>query len=89
MSFLRKIWWATRVAFFTLVGWLAVQGVALAAAPKQPQSNVPEIKSNVYVAAYIVVLIGVASGMLFVCRPSNRRDRAKPEQFSDSKNAKK
>ena len=34
-----------------------------------------------YVMAYFLVIFGVALGMLFVCRSSNRRERARPEQF--------
>src|ERR1017187_5948593 len=72
-----------RRAFFAclvFVGWLAVSGVALAAPPEPPKQ---EVGSGVYVMLYFLVIFGIAIGMLCVCRPCNRRDRAKIEQFAD------
>jgi hypothetical protein len=73
-----------RRAFFACLafgGWLAVSGVALAAPPKEEPK--PEVGSGVYVMLYFLVIFGIALGMLCVCRPCNRRDRAKTEQFTD------
>jgi hypothetical protein len=51
----------------------------------QPKKDEPQINSMVYVMAYMIVIFGIALGMLLVCRSSNRRDRAKPEQFGETK----
>ena len=78
-----------RRAFFAclaLLGWLAVSGVALAAPPKEEPK--PEVGTGVYVMLYFLVIFGIALGMLCVCRPCNRRDRAKIEQFADRLEAK-
>ena len=86
--FVRQIWRGGRIAFFALAGWLAVYGVALAQAQK-PNKDEPQLNSSVYVMAYMLVLFGIALGMLLVCRSSNRRERAKPEQFGEAKAGKK
>jgi heme/copper-type cytochrome/quinol oxidase subunit 2 len=88
MSFVRKTWRASRIALFALAGWLMIHDAALAVQPAKPNPS-ETINSNVYVLAYILVILGIALGMLFVCRPSNRRDRAKPEQFGETKSLKK
>jgi D-alanyl-lipoteichoic acid acyltransferase DltB (MBOAT superfamily) len=84
MTFVRRIWHGGRIAFLALAGWLAVYGVALAQA-QQPKKDEPQLNSSTYVMAYILVLFGVALGLLLVCRSSNRRERAKPEQFGEAK----
>ena len=84
MKFVRTIRRGSRIAFFALVGWLAVYGVALAQVPPKKEDH-PSLNSSVYVMAYGLVILGIALGMLFVCRSSNRRERAKPEQFGESK----
>jgi NhaP-type Na+/H+ or K+/H+ antiporter len=84
MMFVRRIWRGGRMAFFALAGWLAVYGAALAEA-QQPKKDEPQLNSSTYVMAYMLVLFGVALGLLLVCRTSNRRERAKPEQFGEVK----
>jgi hypothetical protein len=74
-----------RIVFFTLAGWLTLCGVAWAQLPKKEEG--PKLNSSTYVMAYMLVIFGVALGMLLVCRSSNRRERAKPEQFGESKSA--
>jgi hypothetical protein len=86
MALLREIWQRARIVFLALVGWLAVDGVAWAQAPAKKE-EAPALNSSTYVMAYILVIFGIALGMLLVCRSSNRRERAKPEQFGDAKNA--
>jgi len=80
---LRRVFFAC-LAF---VGWLATSGVALAAPPKEELK--PEVGSGVYVMLYFLVIFGITLGMLCVCRPCNRRDRAKIEQFADKLESKK
>jgi hypothetical protein len=83
MMFVRRIWRGGRMAFFALAAWLAVYGVALAQLDKKKDE--PELNSSTYVMAYILVIFGVALGLLLVCRSSNRRERAKPEQYGEVK----
>jgi heme/copper-type cytochrome/quinol oxidase subunit 2 len=73
------------MAFFTLLGWLAVHAAALAEVPAAKPKEGESVGSMTYVMAYGLVIFGVVLGMLFVCRSSNRRDRAKPEVFGESK----
>ena len=47
--------------------------------PEKPEG------SGEYVTSYALVLAGVGLGLLLVCRTSNRRDRARPEQYEESK----
>jgi hypothetical protein len=81
MGSVRQSWRAGRIALFALAGWLAVHGAALAQQPSKPKPAVT-VGSGVYVYAYFIVIFGVALGMLFVCRSSNRRERARPEQYA-------
>jgi len=78
----KMVWRKARIAAFALVGWLAVHGAALAA---QPAATKEDNGGGSYVLPYAIVLLGVGLGMLFVCRSSNRRERAKPEQYEESK----
>jgi hypothetical protein len=67
-----------------LACWLYLFGVVLAQ-PPQPKAVEKDTGSSVYVWCYLIVVLGIALGMLFVCRPSNRRDRARPEHYGESK----
>ena len=70
-----------KLAFFTIGGWLAVHGTALAAAAPKKEDN----GGGSYVLPYFLVILGVGLGLLLVCRSSHRRDRARPEQYDDAK----
>jgi TRAP-type C4-dicarboxylate transport system permease small subunit len=83
MVFLRQIWQRARLVLFTLAGWLAVHGVAWAQPAKKEET--PSLNSSTYVMAYILVIAGIGLGMLLVSRSSNRRERARPEQFGEAK----
>ncbi len=86
MTSVRHIWRAGRIAVLALVGWLTVYGAALAQPPAKPGPSANgSLNSTTYVFAYFLVIFGIALGMLFVCRSSNRRERARPEQFVGSK----
>ena len=89
MTFVRQIWRGSRMAFFALASWLVVYGVALAQAQPLKKEEGPSLNSSTYVMAYFIVIFGIALGMLLVCRSSNRRERAKPEQFGETKAGKK
>ena len=86
MTSVRQAWRAGRILFLALAGWLALHGAALA--QRQPPIKPIEgqnLNSTVYVMAYGLVLLGIVLGMLLVCRSSNRRERARPEQYAESK----
>jgi ABC-type xylose transport system permease subunit len=89
MASVRQIWRAGRIALFTLAGLLIWHGAALAQPPGTKAAPIAGegINSGVYVMAYFLVIFAIALGMLFVCRSSNRRERARPEQF-EAKNLK-
>jgi heme/copper-type cytochrome/quinol oxidase subunit 2 len=70
------------VACFTLVLGLASQSAAMAA-PPPPPPPAQEVSSGTYVMLYFLVIFGIALGMICVCRPVNRRERARTEQFAD------
>ena len=89
MRSVRQMWRVARIAFFALVGWLTAYGAAWAAQPAPPPKAGESVGSGVYVMAYFLVILGIALGILFVCRSSNRRERVRPEQFGESKALKK
>jgi hypothetical protein len=89
MRTLQRLWRGGRVAFFTVAGWLVVYGTALA---QQGQQFAPKLggaqqkkETGEFVTSYALVLAAVGLGLLLVCRTSNRRDRARPEQYAESK----
>jgi hypothetical protein len=82
MSRLRLALQGGKLAFFTMIGWLAVQAAAWA---EQPQPNAAGGDSTSYTMYYGLVILVIALGMLFVCRPARRRDRAKPEVYEEAK----
>jgi len=82
----KMIWRAAKTAALTLAGWLAFYRAAFAA--QAAPAGLPKQEDNgggSYVLPYAIVLLGIGLGMLFVCRSSNRRERAKPEQYEESK----
>ena len=57
--------------------------------PSAPPAPVKKDAGNsvgggVYVMAYFLVIFGIAAGVLFTCRSSGRRERARPEQYGES-----
>ncbi len=91
MRFPRFRWQALRIALYTLCGWLLVHGVVLAAAKKAAEkaADSSTTGSGAYVMAYGLVILATTLGLLFVCRSSNRRDRARPESYGQMKSAEK
>ena len=85
MISVRQLWRGGRMALCALVGWLALHGAAWAALSTAPSDPTKNLNSSGYVMAYFLVIFGIVLGMLFVCRASNRRERAKTEQFGESK----
>ncbi len=82
MGCLRRIGRIGKIAFGALAVWLTLHGFALA---QMPRPNKPaEQSTTAYVLSYFLVILGIAAGLLFVCRPSGRRDRARPEQYEET-----
>lgn len=64
----------------TLCCWSALGAAALAQGRKMlPPPEEPKEASWVF--AYALVVLGVGLGLLIVCRPSWRRERAKPQEY--------
>jgi hypothetical protein len=84
MRYLPWICRPCKLALFAVAGWLALHGAALAA----PVAEEAEQKSDgggSYLLSYALTGAGIVLGLLFVCRTSRRRDRARPEQFGETK----
>jgi hypothetical protein len=82
MTCLRAVCRWGAFAFCVVIGWLAVPAAALAQGPQQPPAA---DGGGMYVLPYALVLLGVGLGLLVVCRSTRRRDRARPEQYEESK----
>ncbi len=81
----RKGW----LALVALAGWLAIHGTTLAAALRDDQARAAERSAataassggGTFVLSYTIAVLCVGLGVFFACRPSRRRDRARPEEF--------
>ena len=82
MKRLRSVGRNCRLVLSMAAGWLALSGTALAQFPQKQQAP-PE--SGSYVLSYFLVLLSVGLALVVVCRSSHRRDRARPEQYEESK----
>ncbi len=85
MKYPRFRWQALKTALFCLFIWLSIHGFALAQAAKQAEKESSTTGGGAYVMAYGLVILGTTLGLLFVCRSSNRRDRARPEIYGEAK----
>lgn len=81
MAHVRTIGTAILRSFLVAWGWALLHGTAVA---QVAQAKKEESGGNSYVFSYFLVLLGIVAGMILVCRSSNRRDRARPEQYSKS-----
>lgn len=61
---------------FTAACWLAFAGQAWA----QQEGGKTEKSASPWVLPYALVIFAVGLGLLIVCKPSRRRDKAKVEQ---------
>jgi uncharacterized protein involved in exopolysaccharide biosynthesis len=55
---------------------------AAARKPAEPEEPAKP-GSGVWVMAYALVFLFITLGLMFLLRPSGRRDRAKPEQYGE------
>ncbi len=82
MKFMRFGWSGLKAALYGICGWLSIHGVALAQAGKKgEESGGSTTGGGAYVMAYGLVVLATTLGLLFVCRSSGRRDRARPEEY--------
>lgn len=81
MRDLRRIRRTLRHLTIAAACWAAVAASALAATPKAIPAQ--ESGGAGWVVSYFLVILGLALGLIFVLRPSKRRERARPEQFGD------
>ena len=85
MRTLQRVWRGGKVAFFAVAGWSIVYGIALAQGYAPNRITPVKKEPGEFVTSYALVLLGVGLGLVLVCRASNRRDRARPEQYAESK----
>ena len=81
MDRLRSICWASKTLATAALCWAAVHATAFAGEAE----GGAEPGALVWVKSYGLVVLGVALGMMVVCRSTRRRDRAKPETYGDAK----
>ena len=82
MNRLRSIWTALKTLAAAALCWAALCGTVLAAAKEKEEKGGGPTS---WIIPYILVLLGVALGMMLVCRSARRRDRARPETYGDAK----
>ena len=85
MKYLSWIWRSSKLTLFALAGWLAIGGAALHAAAVAEEAGKKSDGGGSYLLSYALTVMGIVLGLLFVCRTSRRRDRARPEQYGETK----
>jgi heme/copper-type cytochrome/quinol oxidase subunit 2 len=86
MKIFRSIFHAFRYVFFILTGWILGETAVFAQTkPGSEGSYSGNEGGGVWVWAYMIVILMLALGMMAVCLSSKRRDRAKPEVYSEAK----
>jgi Na+/proline symporter len=84
MMRVKSIWRTGKLAVVAMIGWLFLHGVALAqkGLPGPGQEATTGGGNSSYVLPYTIVTLFVALGIFVVCRPTRRRDRARPEEYT-------
>jgi len=87
MRYLPWIWRRSKLAPFALAGWFAMHGAVVyaAAAAVAEEAEQKSDGGGSFLLSYALTGAGIVLGLLFVCRTSRRRDRARPEQFGETK----
>lgn len=85
MSYLRTFWRVLKTLAMAAVWWAAIFGTAWAKKPGLPKEDDGGSEVTAWTMPYGLVVLGIALGMLFVCRSSRRRDRARPEAYDQKK----
>ena len=81
MKRLQQIYQVARILIFSLAFWASVAAVAWA------RRGTPEVKKEggLFLLSYAMVVLGIGLGTLVVCRSARRKERDKPEQYSEKK----
>jgi hypothetical protein len=87
MKYLKVIWREGKLAVVALACWLAIHGAVLAAVTHDGREGSEKGRGGPeggsYVLSYTIAIVCIGVGVLFVCRSSRRRDRARPEEFTN------
>jgi len=85
----RRIGNLLRRGWLLAVVWACWLGWAAPALAKRSTEDAAPAKSTVtpWVLPYALVILGIALGMLVICRSSRRSDRAKPKGYEGLKTA--
>jgi hypothetical protein len=89
MRCLKWIWREGKLAFATLAVWWGLHGAAVAQVGKDGQGGPPKPvggggggNSAAYTLPYFLVALAIGLGIYVLCRPSHRRERARPEEYT-------
>ena len=80
MNRLKRLWHSARLFVSVAVVWVGLYGLALAQASDADKKG-PDTSAPPYVGPYFVVILCLALGLMVVCNPSRRREKAKPDQY--------
>jgi hypothetical protein len=83
MRNLQSICRSINFVFLTIAAWVAVEAMLLA--KDASGTGVSTEGGGAWVFAYMIVLLVITLGMIVVCKSSGRKDRAKPEVYSEAK----
>jgi hypothetical protein len=88
VSYLKNL--VRKLSFWALTSgvWLSLATMTLAKGkpvPTAPSTGSSGGGNGAYVFPYFLVVVLVAVGMAIVCNPSRRREKAKPDDYSEKK----
>jgi hypothetical protein len=81
MKTLKPLLHAGKILVLALVGWLLSTGILFAKEGTTSESS----GGGSWVFAYFLTGLAVVLGMLVICRSSTRRDRIRPEAYTEGK----
>jgi hypothetical protein len=81
---MRSILHSVKLFAFVLVSWLLSASFLIAKEGAAPTTEGGGDKGN-WVFSYFLTGLSVVLGMLVVCRASSRRERVRPEAYSEGK----
>ena len=79
MNRLQSLWQMLKYLALSAFCCLALYGTVLA----QKAGEAKKESQGAWTLPYFLAIMGVVLGMLILCRPSRRRERAKPEDYED------
>jgi len=84
MSYLRILGRKAAARCVLVAGWLAATATWAQAQKLTGKEDATTTATGPYVWAYMLLILGLALGLLVVCRSANRRDRARPEDYVET-----